>query len=119
MEFLGSLIVIAIFMFLISKITNKLLGVKERQISETPGKNIERWGRGIIFVILLCTTPFVNNHDSNEVRWYLGLYPVLFFGFQSILEWKYIKNSKQYLTTIIFLMFFLIIIFNVEYFFKI
>lgn len=82
MGFLGSLIIFAIFMFLISKITNKLLDVKQRQISETPGKNIERWGRGIILVILLCTAPFFNRDVPNYIGWCLGLSSVLFSVFK-------------------------------------
>lgn len=119
MGFLGAIIVFVIFMFFVGKITNKLLGVEKRQISETPGENVNRWGSRIILVILLCTTPFVNMNDPNDVRWYLGLNSVLSLGFQAFLEWKYIKNSKQYVATIIFLLFFFVIILNVEYFFKI
>lgn len=30
---------------------NKLLGVEKKRISETPGRKIDAWGRGIILVI--------------------------------------------------------------------
>ncbi|MFJ7952088.1 DUF4181 domain-containing protein [Lysinibacillus sp. NPDC096418] len=117
MGFLGSLIVLAIFAFLLEKITNKLLGVEKRKISETPGKSIDRWGRGIILVILLCTLPFVFANDIYNTMWYWVFYVTIIWGFQAILEWKYIKNSKQYVTTIILLMFILSILYNIEYFF--
>ncbi|MEH7545463.1 MULTISPECIES: DUF4181 domain-containing protein [Bacillaceae] len=37
-------------------------------------------------------------------------------SFQSILEWKYLKNSKQFVTTLIFLILSVIIMYNIGYF---
>ncbi|MFI8492240.1 DUF4181 domain-containing protein [Peribacillus butanolivorans] len=68
-----------------------LLGVEKKKISETSGKIVDRWGRGVILVIFLCTFPSVSTNDMN---WLLILYLFLLLGFQSILEWKYLKNSK-------------------------
>ena len=109
-------IIFIIFILLLEKMLNKLLGVEKKKISETNGKSFERWGRGIILVIFLCTLPFVITMDSNVMKWYWILYFVLLLGFQSILEWKYLKNSKQYVTTLIFLFLGTIIIYNIEYF---
>ncbi|MDP1422112.1 DUF4181 domain-containing protein [Peribacillus simplex] len=110
------IIVLVIFVFLLEKIINKLLVVKKKKISETSGKNVDRWGRGIILVIFLCTIPFVITKDTNVMKWYWILYLILLLGFQSILEWKYLKNSKQYITTLIFLMLSVSIMYNFEYF---
>jgi hypothetical protein len=114
--FLVVIIVLIILLFLLEKIINKLLGVEKKKISETSGKNVDRWGRGIILVIFLCTLPFVITKDINVMMWYWILYLILLLGFQSILEWKYLKNSKQYVTTLIFLMLSVIIMYNIEYF---
>ena len=115
MEFLLFIILIILILFL-EKIINKLVGVEKKKISETSGKNVDRWGRGIILVIFLCTLPFVITKDTNVIKWYWILYFVLILGFQSILEWKYFKNSKQYVTTLIFLMLGIIFFYNIEYF---
>ena len=115
MEFLLFIILIILILFL-EKIINKLVGVEKKKISETSGKNVDRWGRGIILVIFLCTLPFVITKDTNVIKWYWILYFVLILGFQSILEWKYLKNSKQYVTTLIFLMLGIIFFYNIEYF---
>ncbi|MGE8077681.1 DUF4181 domain-containing protein [Peribacillus loiseleuriae] len=110
------IIVLIILAFLLEKIINKLLRVEKKKISETSGKNVDRWGRGIILVIFLCTLPFVITKDTNVMKWYWIFYFILLVGFQSILEWKYLKNSKQYVTTLIFLMLSVIIMYNIEYF---
>lgn len=110
------IIALVIWVFLLEKIINKLLGVEKQKISETSGKKVDRWGRGIILVIFLCTLPFVISNDINIMKWYWILYFVLLLGLQSILEWKFLKNSKQYVTTLIFLMLSIIIFYNIEYF---
>ena len=109
------IIVLVIWVFL-EKILNKLLGIEKKKISETSGENVDRWGRGIILVIFLCTLPFVITKDTNVMKWYWILYLILLLGFQSILEWKYLKDSKQYVTSLIFLMLSVIIMYNIECF---
>lgn len=42
---------------------------------------------------------------------------ILLFGLESFLEWKYLNNSKQYITSIIFLILSVVIIYNIDYFF--
>ncbi|QNU07187.1 DUF4181 domain-containing protein [Peribacillus butanolivorans] len=111
-RFLVLIIVLIILGFLLEKIINKLLGVENKKISATSGKKVDRWGRGIILVIFLCTLPFVITKDTNVMKWYWILHLILLLGFQSILEWKYLKNSKQYVTTLIFLMLSVVIMYN-------
>ena len=41
---------------LLEKGINKLLGVEKKKVSETSGKKVDRWGRGIILILFLCTT---------------------------------------------------------------
>ena len=110
------LVIFVIFWFLLEKIINKLLGVEKKKVSETIGKNVDRWGRGIILVIFLGTLPFVITEGINVMMWYWILYFILLLGFQSIMEWKYLNKSKQYVTTLIYLMLSVIIMYNIECF---
>ncbi|MEK4244887.1 DUF4181 domain-containing protein [Psychrobacillus sp. FSL K6-2684] len=117
MRFLVFFIVLIFIGFLLEKIINKLLRVEKKKISETSGKRIDRWGRGIILLIFLFTLPFVIFGDStNIIKWYWIVYITLLMGFQAFLEWKYLENSKQYVTTIIFIILSVIIMYNIEYF---
>ena len=116
MGFTGYLVVFVIFLFSLEKISNKLLGVEKRKISETSGKNFDRWGRGIIFVISLCILPFAFSKGIDGIKLFWILYTAIIWGFQAIMEWKYIKNSKQYVTTIILLMFVISMLYNIEHF---
>ncbi|NYF23398.1 DUF4181 domain-containing protein [Sporosarcina sp. JAI121] len=109
-------IIVLVISFLLDKILNKLLGIEKRKISETSGRKIDRWGRGIILVIFLCTLPFVVTQDTNVMKWYWILYIIVLLGFQSILEWKYLKDSKQHVTTLIYLLLSVIIMYNIDCF---
>ncbi|QUG41696.1 DUF4181 domain-containing protein [Psychrobacillus sp. INOP01] len=50
------------------------------------------------------------------MKWYWIIYITLLLGFHSILEWKYLENSKQYVTTIIYIILSVIIMYNIECF---
>ena len=108
-------VILLIVVLILERLVNKLLGVEKKKISETSGKNIDRWGKGIILVIFLCTLPFYITSDKDVMKWFWIIYFVISMGFQSILEWKYL-NSKQYVSTLIFLLLTIMVFYNIEYF---
>lgn len=117
MEFFLFIFVMCLIGFLLGKIIDKLLGVKKKEkISETSGKNINRWGRSIIFVICASSLLFIPLEDSNAMKWYWMFFFIMLFGFESILEWKYLKNSKQYLSTLIALLLWILVFYNIDFF---
>jgi Domain of unknown function (DUF4181) len=120
MGLLVFIIILFILFFLLEKVVNKLLGVKRQKISETPGKKIDRWGRGITTVILICIAiPYFIINSNISWKWYFILLLIFTLGFQAILEWKYIKNSRQYASTLITLIVGLIFMFNIEFFIRV
>ena len=114
MKFIFLVIICLLLVFLIDKTIKKLLKIETEKISETPGKNIDRWGRGIILVAFLIALPIVSTKDSSVTIWFWTIYLVLLLGFQAILEWRYLKNSKQYVGTLILLFIGLILFSNAE-----
>ena len=115
------LILVALYglSFLLEKGIYKLLGVEKKEVSETSGKKIDQWGRRIIMILFLSTIPiytFYALKDTTFIKWYWILYLTALLGFQSVMEWKYLKNSKQYLATLIFLVLGIVFLYNVEYF---
>ena len=94
--------------FILDKLINKLLGIKKKgKIEDTPGRNIDRWGRGIIIIVFLFL--FLITKDTSALKSILVLYWITLMGFQAFLEWEYLKNSRQYVSTLIFLMIFIVI----------
>jgi hypothetical protein len=116
MKFVAFLIILIILYSLLEKIINKALGVQKGKISETKGKNIDRWGRSIIiFTFIILSSPL---HSINiNFSLILMLYWLTLLGFQAIMEYIYFKNSKQYISTTILLILGLMIIYIGTYFF--
>ncbi|MCM3034008.1 MULTISPECIES: DUF4181 domain-containing protein [unclassified Niallia] len=89
--------------YLIEKLLFKLLGVQKKKVSKTEGKKADIFGRVIIAILIVCTSPFILDADSSFI-W--PAYLLVIFGYEAFMEWKYIKGSKQYIGTIIFMIIF-------------
>ncbi|RIW37276.1 DUF4181 domain-containing protein [Bacillus salacetis] len=105
MKFILFIIMVFAVFGILNKLLGKWLGKDERKIADTEGKMLDRWGRGALLLIFLFILTRVNDMpDANAV---MGLYWLIFiiliFGFQSFMEWKYLKGSKEYIKTLIFL----------------
>jgi len=99
MKLLMLLLILFLVVFLVGKMIDKLLGIKRKDISETPGKSIDRWGRTLILFIFIWSA-FTEQSDA-ILKWQWVLFLTALVGFQTILEWKYLKGSKQYISTLI------------------
>ena len=96
------LIILFLVVFLVEKIIDKFFGLKRKKISETPGKSIDRWGRTIILFIFLLSNSFGFTKEPDAIpKWSWVPFLTALMGFQAILEWKYLKESKQYISTFI------------------
>ena len=95
------IVILFLVIFIIEKMTEKFLGVKTKKIPETPGKRVDRWGRTIIVVIFLCSLPIVTQYSEIVINISWILFIASLMTFQVILEWRYLKESKQYISTLI------------------
>lgn len=95
-------IVFGIFIFLLEKGINKLLGVERKKLSETSGKRVDRSGNVVIGILSMVAIPFLV-HEPSFFLWHFILIWIVAYGFKAIMEWKYVKNSKQYVATLILL----------------
>ncbi|WP_026695677.1 DUF4181 domain-containing protein [Peribacillus kribbensis] len=100
--------------FLLEKFTNKWLGVKKKKLSETPGKKVDFWVRVSIVALFVCTIPLLVSGDVFIPKWYWIVYLTVLLGSQVILERIYLKNSKQYISTLIGLIIVLLFIYFLE-----
>lgn len=105
MEFTTFLLFLAVGVAIVSGlefVLKKWLKVKKVKISETEGKNINRWGRGIILVAALVMLPFVISMSFWQMLWFWIIYYSVLSLFDAFLQWKYARESKEYIMTLIF-----------------
>lgn len=106
--------ILAVFIGIAYILLNKLiLGRNKRKVSKTVGKKIYIWGMVIIGLIGIGSILFVLDVLNNNVmKWFWVFFIILLLGFQSIMEWKFLKGSKEYLVSIIVLILGLIYIYT-------
>lgn len=86
-------------------VLRKWLKVQKVNLAETKGKNINRWGKGIILVMALSLFSFALNKDAQFLLWYWLIYLIIDSLFEALLQWKYARESRAYLLTLSFLPF--------------
>ncbi|MGD6942892.1 DUF4181 domain-containing protein [Cytobacillus gottheilii] len=91
----------------------RVFGIKRKSLSETAGKKIDQWGRGILLVVHLSVLLFVLQMELN-IKWYLISFFITSFGFQMFLEWVYLKKTNQHILTLIYLVITVPILYNIE-----
>lgn len=82
-----------------------IIGPGRQEMDETEGKYIELWGRRILAIIGLILVFFVIDiTDENTIKWFILIFLLIMFGFQSLMEWKYLKNPKEYKVSLLLLL---------------
>ncbi|WP_316568572.1 DUF4181 domain-containing protein [Neobacillus sp. YIM B06451] len=82
-----------------------IVGTGERFISETDGKYVHIVGRIVLVITSLLLLLFVvDTSDEMAVKRFLLILLAIIYGFDSFIEWKYIKSSKACIVPILLLL---------------
>ena len=99
---LMTFIMLILLVILAEKMIGRFLGIKKEDVSETSGKRMDQWGRTIIMGLFLFSFIFALSKENDTIlKWNWIFFLTALMGLQTILEWKYLKDSKQYLLTLI------------------
>ena len=116
--FIFLIIVLLLFEGIIIIIKNKLnIGVEG--VLYTHVNKAHKWGEVLLVVlslIFLGKITFIDSHPLKPHYSVVGL--ILLYGFRAFMEWKFEKDSKQYILSILTSSFLLIILLGVELFFS-
>lgn len=93
---------------LVVSITNMIagkliLGEDRKKIYETSGKYIYLWGTIILLTIGFGCLFFLDISDLNVMKWLWLCFSILTVGFYTFLEWMFLKESKEYIVSLIVL----------------
>jgi hypothetical protein len=112
-DYMGiSISILVIIIAVLAPLLRKWIVGADRYISETVGRRVDLWGRIILAIIFFIILFFVID-PSNEttVKWFFIIFFTIITAFQSIIEWKYLKNSKEFIVTLLLWLFALIYFF--------
>lgn len=96
---IGLLCLILVFSHFILRLI--IVGPEKKVLSED-GRLIDLWGK-IILSALGIIIIFLNYDEIETLKWFWLLLIIVAFGFQSFVDWKYQKDSKQYIVSLIVL----------------
>ena len=95
-------IIVVLLLYALDKLVDKFLGVERKDLSDTFGKGVDRWGRMLLYITFFSFLPFASRQNTNTAANLLMLYYICGTSvLQIILEWRYFKGSRQYISTII------------------
>jgi hypothetical protein len=91
---------IFLFNYLFSKWSGRMLGVVEVDIEETEGEKVYRWGRITLLVIYFIAVVISIEFGRGVTEYHFLYFIAALWLFRSLIEWKYMKGSRQYLRTL-------------------
>ena len=68
------------------------------------GSKVNLWGKLVIALIAIPISSFIimtNNLESQVMKWFFVLLVIVALGFQSFIDWKYLKGSKRFVVSIV------------------
>ena len=80
-----------------------IYGEERLKTSDTDGKNINFIGRNILGLISMGIFFFyiIDSTNTSIIKWYWLSSLTIALSFHSFMEWKYLRESKEYVTTIL------------------
>ncbi|WP_186763892.1 DUF4181 domain-containing protein [Planomicrobium sp. CPCC 101079] len=97
------ILIAAIFLlfFILDKFLRKWFNAEKVEFTDSPAKEMNRWGERIIFIIALCCLPFVVMSEAPSwLMWFLIGSIVVQNCFQAYMQWKYAREAREHLVTL-------------------
>ncbi len=107
---LGAMLVL-IVSFTKTVIGKSIIGEEPKSIYKTDGKYVFVFGLIVIGVIGFGSLSSLDVLDNNDMKWFWLGFLTLTLSFYSFVEWKFLKGSKEYITSLLALMVGIIFIF--------
>lgn len=98
---IGFIALIIAFSYLILRI---LFVASEKEALSEDGKYFDLWGK-VILAALGITFVIFFNVGYEVIKWFWIFFIVAVLGFQSYVDWKYLKESKRYVVSLSVLIF--------------
>ncbi|MER2030131.1 MAG: DUF4181 domain-containing protein [Solibacillus sp.] len=99
-----SVSILALILSILNLIIGRLIVGKERgKVSETNGKIIQIIGFVTILIIAFSCFFFIDIMDDNAMKWFWFYFYTITLGFHFYLDWVYLRDTKEYLVSLILL----------------
>ncbi|REE78548.1 uncharacterized protein DUF4181 [Paenibacillus taihuensis] len=98
-----SMSLLLLLLIILELIVKKYLLVKEpNKISDTNGKSVNRWVKGLLAIISFIVFFFVlDTTNINALKWFWLALFIVSMGQHTFMEWRYLKGSKEYIISLL------------------
>ncbi|WP_226679885.1 DUF4181 domain-containing protein [Sutcliffiella horikoshii] len=114
MTFVWIMLTIAVALVFIDVAVRKLLGIKRVKLTDPKGKKIDLIGRIICAILIFILYPAVIETGVLQMKHLFILFFTVLFSFQAIIQYIYIKESKEFFITLLMNVVFVVFLFNID-----
>ncbi|NLP51559.1 DUF4181 domain-containing protein [Bacillus sp. RO1] len=114
MTFVWLMLTIAVALVFIDVVVRKLLGIKRAKLTDPKGKKIDMLGRIICAILIFIMYPAVIETGILQLKLLFVIFFTLLFWLQAIIQYIYIKESKEYIITLLINVVFVAFLFNID-----
>ncbi|TYS68207.1 DUF4181 domain-containing protein [Sutcliffiella horikoshii] len=114
MTFVWLMLTIAVALIFIDVVGRKLLGIKRAKLTDPKGKKIDLLGRVICVILAFVLYPTFIETEVLEMNYLFIIFFTVLFCFQAIIQYIYIKESKEFIITLLMNIVFVVFLFNID-----
>ncbi len=115
MTFVWLMLTIAVALVIVDVAVRKLLGIKRAKLTDPKGKKIDLLGRIICVILAFIMYPAFIETEVLEMNYLFIILFTVLFCFQAVVQYIYIKESKEFIITLIMNVVFVVFLFNINF----
>lgn len=109
----NSIVFICIILTFVHLMLRIMITGKIKEELPEDAKDFALYGRiilALIGIIIVIIFSVLDNIEGNVIKWFWIIFTTLALGFNSFIDWKYLKGSKRYIVSIVTLIFGILLI---------
>ncbi|ART77075.1 hypothetical protein B4U37_13900 [Sutcliffiella horikoshii] len=114
MTFVWLMLTIAVALVFVDVAVRKLLGIKRAKLTDPKGKKIDVLGRIICVILVFITYPAVIETGVLQIEHLFVIFFTVLFCLQAIIQYLYIKESKEFIITLLMNVVFVVFLLNID-----
>ncbi|NMH74243.1 DUF4181 domain-containing protein [Bacillus sp. RO2] len=114
MTFVWMMLTIAVALVIVDVVLRKLLGIKRAKLTDPKGKKIDLFGRIICAILIFILYPAVIETGVLQLKHLFVIFFTVLFCLQAIIQFIYIKESKEYIITLLINVVFVAFLLNID-----
>jgi hypothetical protein len=115
MTFVWLMMTVVIVLMLVDVVVRKALNIKRVKLTDPKAKKLDVFGRVLCAVIIFVAFPPLLDNGVIQLKYLFMILFTVLFSFQAILQYIYIKESKEYIITLLMSVVFIVFMLNIDF----